>query len=75
MLQPPLPRDDSPTNNTNSILSGNSLKGKETLRKEEDCNMPVHHGGKVGKEAKWLRAKLVPLWQTIRQNAIVNKTK
>ena len=34
MLQPPLPRDDSPTNNTNSILSGNSLKGKETLRKE-----------------------------------------
>ena len=57
MLQPPLPRDDSPTNNTNSILSGNSLKGKETLRKEEDCNMPVHHGGKVGKAGKTLARK------------------
>lgn len=51
MLQPPLPRDDSPTNNTNSILSGNNLKGKETLRKE-DCNMPVHHGAKSGKSER-----------------------
>lgn len=56
MPQFPLSRDYSPTTNTNSIVTGNSLKGKETLRKE-DCKMPVHHGGKVGKAGKTLASK------------------
>ena len=56
MPQFPWPRDYTLTTYSNFIVTGNSLSGKENVRKEV-CGMAIHHGGKVGKAGKTLASK------------------
>ena len=56
MPQFPSPRNYTLTTCSNSIVTRDSLSGKEIIRKEEN-NMAIHHGGKVGKAGKTLASK------------------